>query len=150
MRQLISLVLFAGFCAIAMVSLTGCFDAEHYRTLVKQGKKYDCSSDSDCIDDYKCNVQLKKCQPPLNEELKCNEIYFTAQGMTLTVHFSADNHPSVTIDRTNLEPDGTTPLGAYKVSYQASEHGVQALVEARRGLVKARIGECEFKCIAAP
>jgi len=126
----------------------GCFDGDKYRDKLYLQGQYSCDTEADCIDEYVCDPQSKKCVPPSNPE-DCNSIYYTANGLNLTVHFKEGDSDSVSISRTGLPAQGqfTTEPGAYSVTRRGKEVPIQAVVENASRLVKVKFGSCAFRCV---
>ena len=156
MRHLTSLVVLTGFCW-SMSTLPGCFDADKYRDEIKR-KRYTCKSDSDCIAGYVCDKDFSYCKRP-SKTPDCSQVYFTASGMTLVVHFPSEVTGHVTIDKDSLPdppqpgacgPDGLATSEVYRVPYQSEDFAVRVQVKNKTKLIKAMFADCPYLCVAEP
>lgn len=141
----------AVLAAALSLGLSACFSYEI------TDRVFVCVDDTDCISGYECRTagdgrstcQLIGTRPDV---LDCAKVYFTASGMLLTVHFPDGETRQIQVSSSGLPAEGTvtTAEGAYSTEYRGKPYGLLISVEAATRLVKARIGDCPFKCIGPP
>ncbi len=131
--------------------LSGCFDFDLNQ------REYYCDKDSDCVDGWECrlpaNHTKKVCVPKGGAvELDCGKVFYSATGLTLTVHMPDGTTQRVQVPKEGLDPDAwtTTPVGALFAIFHGAEYPLQVVVDRADTVVKAKLGDCPFQCVGLP